>query len=168
MEPEAESQCDKLLSLAHSIDPSNVEVLQSEASIRLSQSQPEEAQRSVSAAWATWRELPAGDLRIPDGETRLQLAKLMLELGSNGDALEVIAGVVAEDDQDVEAWYLEGWCLWGMSEQVKAGERLGEEDEGKGKGKQESIEDDSSELGWEELARDARDCLETCKMVRLI
>lgn len=167
MESEAESQCDKLLSLAYSIDPSNAEVLQSEASIRLSQSRPEEAQRSVSAAWTTWRELPAGDLRIPDGETRLQLAKLMLELGSNGDALEVIAGVVAEDDQDVEAWYLEGWCLWGMSERVKSGERLGEEEEGKGKGKekQESDDDDSSELGWEELARDARDCLETCKMV---
>ncbi|KAG9094056.1 hypothetical protein FS749_013211 [Ceratobasidium sp. UAMH 11750] len=167
MEPEAESQCDNLLALAHSIDPSNPEVLQSEASIRLSQSRPEDAQRSVSAAWSTWRELPPGDPKIPGGETRLQLAKLMLELGGNGDALEVIAGVVAEDDQDVEAWYLEGWCLWGMAERVKAGEKLGGEDEGKGKGKAEVLDDDSGELGWEELARDARDCLETCKMLHI-
>ncbi|KAG9076238.1 hypothetical protein FRC06_009624 [Ceratobasidium sp. 370] len=167
MEPEAESQCDTLLALAHSIDPSNPEVLQSEASIRLSQSRPEDAQRSVAAAWSTWRELPPGDPRIPGGETRLQLAKLMLELGGNGDALEVIAGVVAEDDQDVEAWYLEGWCLWGMAERVQAGEKLDGEDEGKGKEKDEVLDDDSGELAWEELARDARDCLETCKMLHI-
>ncbi|KAJ1300064.1 hypothetical protein OPQ81_002546 [Rhizoctonia solani] len=164
MEPEAESQCDSLLALAHSTDPGNVEVLQAEASIRLSQSRPEDAQRSVAAAWETWRELPPGDTRIPEGETRLQLAKLMLELGLNGDALEIIAGVVAEDDQDVEAWYLEGWCLWGMAERVKAGERLEDGTKEKGKEKQEVSDD---ELGWEELARDARDCLETCKMLHV-
>ncbi|CAE7075239.1 unnamed protein product [Rhizoctonia solani] len=165
METEAESQCDSLLVLAHTIDPGNVEVLQAEASIRLSQSRPEDAQRSASAAWATWRDLAPGDPKIPDGETRLQLAKLLLELGLNADALEIIAGVVAEDDQDVEAWYLEGWCLWGMAERVKAGEKLQESDEkGKGKGKQEVVDE---ELGWEELARDARDCLETCKMLHI-
>ncbi|CAE6385690.1 unnamed protein product [Rhizoctonia solani] len=86
----------------------------------------------------------------------------MLEFGLNGDALEVIAGVVAEDDQDVEAWYLEGWCLWGMAERVKAGEKLGGGE--KGKEKQEVSDE---ELGWEELARDARDCLETCKMLHI-
>ncbi|KAG9114458.1 hypothetical protein FRC07_007634 [Ceratobasidium sp. 392] len=90
----------------------------------------------------------------------------MLELGTNGTALEVIAGVVAEDDQDVEAWYLEGWCLWGMAERVKVSEKLSGEGEGKGK-KKEEPEGDSEELGWEELARDARDCLETCKMLHV-
>ncbi|CAE6491486.1 unnamed protein product [Rhizoctonia solani] len=160
MEPEAESQCDSLLALAHSTDPGNVEVLQAEASIRLSQSRPEDAQQSASNAWATWRDLPPGDSKIPDGETRLQLAKLMLELGLSGDALEIIAGVVAEDDQDVEAWYLEGWCLWDMAERVKAGEKLEAGDNEKGKGKQETSDE---ELSWEDLARDARDCLETCK-----
>ncbi|CAE6536445.1 unnamed protein product [Rhizoctonia solani] len=164
MEPEAESQCDSLLTLAHSTDAGNVEVLQAEASIRLSQSRPEEAQRSALAAWELWRELPPGDTRIPEGDTRLQLAKLMLELGLNGEALEVIAGVVAEDDQDVEAWYLEGWCLWGMAERVKAGEGLDGGNDAKGKEKQE-VSDDG--LGWEELARDARDCLETCKMLHI-
>ncbi|GAB1525230.1 hypothetical protein RhiTH_008387 [Rhizoctonia solani] len=164
MEPEAESQCDSLIALARSTDSGNADVLQAEASIRLSQSRPEDARQSVSAAWATWRDLPPGDPRIPEGETRLQLAKLMLELGLNGDALEIIAGVVAEDDQDVEAWYLEGWCLWGMAERVKAGEKLEGETGEKGKEKQEASND---ELNWEELARDARDCLETCKMLHV-
>ncbi|CAE6366950.1 unnamed protein product [Rhizoctonia solani] len=164
MEPEAESQCDSLIALAHSTDSGNADVLQAEASIRLSQSRPEDAQRSVLAAWATWRDLPPGDSRVPEGQTRLQLAKLMLELGLNADALEILAGVVAEDDQDVEAWYLEGWCLWGMAERVKTGEKLENRKDEKGRVKQEASDD---ELGWEELARDARDCLETCKMLHV-
>ncbi|KAL5634392.1 hypothetical protein ACGC1H_002451 [Rhizoctonia solani] len=104
MEPEAESQCDSLLALAHSANTGNVEVLQAKASVRLSQSRPED-----------------------------------------------------------EAWYLEGWCLWGMAERVKAGEKL-EGGGDKGKEKQETSDE---ELGWEELARDARDCLETCKMLHI-
>jgi hypothetical protein len=54
---------------------------------------------------------------------------------------------MASDDQDVEAWYLEGWCFFLMAEQAK-------ENGGK-------LED----LGWEDLVRDARDCLETCHTV---
>lgn len=55
---------------------------------------------------------------------------------------------MASDDEEVEAWYLEGWCFFLMAEQVR--EQGGNLDE----------------LTWEELARDSRDCLETCKTVR--
>jgi hypothetical protein len=61
----------------------------------------------------------------------------------------VLQHIMASDDQEVEAWYLEGWCLYLMAEQAK------EEDK--------KIED----LSWEELARDARECLENCRVVRL-
>lgn len=54
---------------------------------------------------------------------------------------------MASDDQEVEAWYLEGWCFFLMAEQAQ-------ENGGK-----------LDDLTWEELARDARDCLETCQMV---
>lgn len=54
---------------------------------------------------------------------------------------------MSSDDQDVEAWYLEGWCFYLMSEQAK--ESGGTYDE----------------LTWEELAKDSRDCLETCQVV---
>jgi hypothetical protein len=60
----------------------------------------------------------------------------------------VLQGIMASDDEEVEAWYLEGWCFFLMAEQVR---------EQKGK---------LDKLTWEELARDSRDCLETCKMVR--
>ena len=54
---------------------------------------------------------------------------------------------MATDDQEVEAWYLEGWCFYLMAEQAQeSGGKL-------------------DELTWEDLARDARDCLETCQMV---
>jgi hypothetical protein len=60
----------------------------------------------------------------------------------------VLQGIMASDDEEVEAWYLEGWCFFLMAEQAR--EQGGKVDE----------------LTWEELARDSRDCLETCKMVR--
>ncbi len=73
--------------------------------------------------------------------------KLFLELSLYTAALLVLQGIIAEDDQEVEAWYLEGWCFFLMAEQAQ-------ENGGK-----------LDELGWEDLARDARDCLETCQMV---
>ena len=62
----------------------------------------------------------------------------------------VVEGIMASDDEEVEAWYLEGWCFFLMAEHAR-------EHGGK-----------PEELTWEELARDSRDCLETCKTVRSI
>jgi hypothetical protein len=57
-----------------------------------------------------------------------------------------------EDDENVEAWYLEGWCFYLMAEetQSRGGKLEGE---------------DGQSIGWEELARDSRDCLSTCEAV---
>ena len=60
------------------------------------------------------------------------------------EAMTVLTGVIEADDQEVEAWYLEGWCFLLTSEDAKT---RGVEVEG---------------LSWQELAQDARDCLETC------
>jgi pantothenate kinase-related protein Tda10 len=65
------------------------------------------------------------------------------------EALTVLTDVIMTDDQEVEAWYLEGWCFMLMGEDAKE--------------KGIKVED----LSWDELARDARDCLETCKHVSL-
>jgi hypothetical protein len=73
----------------------------------------------------------------------------MLELLMYKEALMVISGVIETDDQEVEAWYLEGWCFLLMSEDAKE--------------KNAQVEG----LGWLDLAQDARDCLETCVSVRL-
>lgn len=66
------------------------------------------------------------------------------------EALCVLTGIIMADDQEVEAWYLEGWCFMLMGEDAKE--------------KGIKVED----LSWDELARDARDCLETCRHVSSI
>ena len=79
---------------------------------------------------------------------RIELVKRFIELSEYSPALLVLQNIMASDDQEVEAWYLEGWCFYLMAEQAKK-ENI-------------KIED----LSWEELAKDSRDCLETCKVVR--
>lgn len=88
------------------------------------------------------------DPQLPPIASRLNLTKLFLELSLFTPALMVLQGIMASDDEEVEAWYLEGWCFFLMAEQAR--ERGGKLDE----------------LTWEELAKDSRDCLETCKTVR--
>lgn len=87
------------------------------------------------------------DPRLPPISSRLSLTKLFLELELFTPALLVLTGIMAADDEEVEAWYLEGWCFFMMAEM--AHEQGGTMDE----------------LSWESLAQDARDCLETCKTV---
>lgn len=65
MEPEAEEQCDKLISLAISTDPENVEALDSLASVRLSQSRNEEAEQIVHKAWTITSALEPGQRSCP-------------------------------------------------------------------------------------------------------
>lgn len=89
------------------------------------------------------------DPRLPPIPSRLALTKLFLELELFTPALLVLTGIMAADDEEVEAWYLEGWCFFMMAEM--AHEQGGTMDE----------------LSWETLAQDSRDCLETCKTVSL-
>jgi hypothetical protein len=80
----------------------------------------------------------------------LSLARNFIELGLYLQALEILQTVFATDDEEVEAWYLQGWCFVLLADQRKeSGERMGE-------------------LDWQELAQDARDCLESCRMVSAV
>ena len=50
------------------------------------------------------------DAKLPPIPTRIELTKRFLELSLFPPALLVLQTVLASDDQEVEAWYLEGWC----------------------------------------------------------
>ncbi|KII90009.1 hypothetical protein PLICRDRAFT_108697 [Plicaturopsis crispa FD-325 SS-3] len=146
-DPAAEKTCEDLLNLALQTDPGNAEALQTLASVRMSQSRPDDAKKCLEQAWTAWKDLDLDDSRLPPIATRLALVKLFLELALFTPALLVLHGVMAADDQEVEAWYLEGWCFFLMAEQAReSGEKI-------------------DDLSWEELARDARDCLETCHIL---
>ena len=165
-DPAAESNCEELLKSALQVDPENTEALQALASVRMSQQRPDEAKEILEKAWSSWKDLDAGvsyqppftrapfepasvdDPKLPPIASRLSLIKLFLELSLFTPALVVLQGIMASDDEEVEAWYLEGWCFFLMAEQAR--EQGGKLDE----------------LTWEELAGDSRECLETCKTVR--
>jgi hypothetical protein len=83
----------------------------------------------------------------------LSLVKLFLELSLFNPALLTLQGIMASDDQEVEAWYLEGWAFYLMAELAR--DSPNKKLEGGG-------------LTWEELAKDARDCLETCRNVHVL
>ncbi|KAH9838479.1 uncharacterized protein C8Q71DRAFT_832634 [Rhodofomes roseus] len=145
-DPAAEKNCEDLLNLALQTDPSNTEALQSLASVRLSQQRPDDAKACLEQAWTQWKDLEPDDVSLPPISSRLSLVRLFLELSLFEPALLVLQGVMAVDDQEVEAWYLQGWCFFLMAEQAQeSGGKL-------------------DELAWEELARDSRDCLETCQL----
>ncbi|KAH9945181.1 uncharacterized protein BXZ73DRAFT_73368 [Epithele typhae] len=148
-DPAAEKTCEDLLGLALQTDPGNTEALQALASVRMSQERPDDAKVCLEQAWKSWKDLDLDDPRLPPIPSRLAIVKLFLELSLYTPALLVLQGIMASDDQEVEAWYLEGWCFFLMAEQAK-------ENGGK-----------LDELTWEELARDSRDCLETTQMLHL-
>ena len=49
---------------------------------------------------------------VPAIPMRLSLVKLLIELELYATALLVVHGIMSSNDQDVEAWYLEGWCFY--------------------------------------------------------
>ena len=90
------------------------------------------------------------DPQVPSIPVRLSLAKLLLELSLFDPALLTLKGIMASDNLEAEARYLEGWAFYLMA----------------------GLADDSPDgkleglgLSWEELAKDARDCLGTCRRV---
>ncbi|KAI5119440.1 hypothetical protein M0805_008379 [Coniferiporia weirii] len=149
-DPKAEETCEALLKTAFDTDPDNVEALISLSSFRLSQQRPEEAKKAAMKAWTAWKDAEEDDSKLPPIQTRIELTKRFIELSEYPPALLVLQGIMASDDQEVEAWYLEGWCFFLMAEQSKeTGAKV-------------------EDLSWEELARDARDCLENCKTLHTV
>ena len=46
-----------------------------------------------------------------------------MEAEMEDEAIEVLEGLVSEDDESVEAWYLGGWCLWLVGEKQEGEEQ---------------------------------------------
>ncbi|KAF8135097.1 hypothetical protein EV363DRAFT_1213131 [Boletus edulis] len=165
VDPAASTTCDALLSHALQIDPQHLEALQTLASVRLSQEKPDEAllalrtfpsppiQDDSDAVTADPRSHAHLLLDALPIQTRIARAKLLLECGAYPDALSLLEGVVATDDTIIEGWYLMGWTWWLLAERKK-------ED---GVAATVGLDEDGRELEWQDMARDARDCLETCQ-----
>ncbi|KAG8981723.1 hypothetical protein FRB90_007057 [Tulasnella sp. 427] len=149
--PDAETKCEALLQHAFTLDPSNPEALAQLASVRISQQRPDEAKDLVQRSWAVWKGLEADDAALPPISSRLSLTRLMLELEMYTQALTILQGVLASDEQEVEAWYLQGWCFYLVGEALKDGRPVG----------------DVGESTWQDTMRESRSSLDQCKELHI-
>lgn len=120
-DPNAETHCENLIAEALLSAPHAPEPLQTLASIRISQSRLSEAKTALADSMALWKDLPPDDGSVPDFATRVSLARLLMEVEMEEDALLVVERLVGEDDRSVEAWYLGGWCLFLLGQKRRNG-----------------------------------------------
>lgn len=104
------------------------EVLQTLASIRISQLRIEDAQAALKRSISLWTDLPPEDPKVPDFPVRISLARLLMEVTLEFEALEVLERLILEDDHSVEALYLGGWCLFLLAEKQEAPKETQEDD----------------------------------------
>lgn len=110
-EDDAETRCETLVTQAMSVeDEPSPEVLQTLASVRLSQERKEDARAALTQSLAHWKDHDPEGLAVPDFPTRISLSRLLMEAGMEEDAMHVVQRLITDDDQSVEAWYLGGWC----------------------------------------------------------
>jgi len=118
-EEDAEEKCEALIAESLLVAPHSPEPLQTLASIRISQARIEEAKRALGDSMELWRDLEPEESGVPDFPTRISLARLLMEVEMEEEALKVVERLVGEDDQSVEAWYLGGWCLYLLGEKKR-------------------------------------------------
>ena len=109
-EDDAEQKCETYVTEALLLAPNAPATLQTLASIRISQTRVDEAQKALERSIDLWQGLPADDPGIPEYATRISLSRLLMEVEMEEKALQVLERLVLEDDQSVEAWYLGGWA----------------------------------------------------------
>jgi tetratricopeptide (TPR) repeat protein len=92
------------------VAPESPECLQTLASVRISQLRHEDARAALSRSLELWQDLPPEHERVPDFPSRISLARLLMEVQMEKEAIGVLERMILEDDQSVETWYLGGWC----------------------------------------------------------
>ncbi|KAJ3102672.1 hypothetical protein HDU97_000369 [Phlyctochytrium planicorne] len=153
--PEAESLCEQYMQKALSLDSENAEVLQTLASVRLSQCRPEDARNALEKAVGLWISDGVQSPQWPTYDQRIACSKLLLELGLHDVATQVLQTCQEENDTDPEGWYLFGWCYYRMG-----GGDAGTADQEIAAGIGKSIEGNFDADSRGELWSDAKECLD--------
>jgi len=104
----AEPECQRLLSEALRLDPSNPEPLQLMASFKISQQNMEEALKYLIMSKDAWINRDVENM--PAYEFRTQTAKLFIELQQMEPATEILDLLLEEYDDNAEIWYLSGYA----------------------------------------------------------
>lgn len=113
-EDDAEQRCESLVTEAVAVCPDRLSagVLQTLASVRISQTRLDDARQALRRSMEIWKDIPldVDDPARPDFATRISLSRLLMEVEAETEAMVVLEGLIREDDQSVESWYLGGWC----------------------------------------------------------
>lgn len=126
-EADAEQRCESLITEALLVTPDSPSVLQTLASVRLSQLKFDDARSALLRSISLWKDLDPEDPSVPDFPTRVSLARLLMEAEMEDEAMEVLERLALEDDQSVEACYLGGWCLFLVSEKKRTAANTSED-----------------------------------------
>ncbi|KAI1130445.1 TPR domain-containing protein [Nemania abortiva] len=118
-EEDAEQRCEALTTEATMVAPDFAETWQTLANVRISQSRFDDAKAALNRSLELWKDLPPEDPSVPAFPSRVGLARLLMEVEMEQEAIEVLERLVGEDDQSVEVWYLGGWSLYVMGEKQK-------------------------------------------------
>ncbi|KAK8789232.1 hypothetical protein V5799_020993 [Amblyomma americanum] len=121
-EDDAEARCAELVQKSIEADPSNPEAFQVQASYLLVKQEHEAAKEAMQRSLGLW--LPQHERLLLGDEagasdpvevcplgysSRVSAAKLLIELEMLDEANTVLDGLVEEDDEVVDVWYLLGW-----------------------------------------------------------
>ncbi|RYP66119.1 hypothetical protein DL769_006116 [Monosporascus sp. CRB-8-3] len=160
-ESDAEARCEALVTEATLVAPDYAETWQTLADVRISQQRPDDARAALARSLDLWRGLPPEDPLVPAFPSRVGLARLLMEVGLERDAIKVLERLVAEDDLSVETWYLGGWGLFMLGEKQREAER---EKEKNGNKKAEGItkEEEDEEEDWKTSWISSRVWLNQC------
>ncbi|KAK6363697.1 hypothetical protein TWF730_001117 [Orbilia blumenaviensis] len=152
MKPDAESRCENYITEALLVSPSSPEALSTLASIRISQSKPDDARAALTRSLDVWKSLELGDDRIPPYPFRLSFTRLLIECEMYEEAMDVLEGLQQEDDQMVDLWYIGGWCLFLIGAKLKEKE-----------GKQLQVAGGEEPEDWRDTWAAAREWLWNCE-----
>ncbi|XP_040290495.1 probable assembly chaperone of rpl4 [Bufo bufo] len=126
MEEGAGDKCKEALTKALEYQPHSPEALQLMASYLFSMEQPQEGKEYLMKSLASWlpslqkseapvQEPDEDDLvesKLPAYECRISTAKLLIEAENFELATEVLEGLLEEDDEVIQVWYLLGWVCY--------------------------------------------------------
>ncbi|XP_031154958.1 probable assembly chaperone of rpl4 isoform X1 [Sander lucioperca] len=163
MEEGAADKCKDFIERALQYCHDNPEALQLMASYLFSTERNQEGKEYLLKSVALW--LPAQkqsaasssteedmQIEIPPYESRVTTAKLLIESEEYETAVDVLEGLLEEDDEVVQVWYLSGWVCYLQFEKAK------EQQESEGR---EVMEEDTEE--WKALKEAGRSYLTNAK-----